>query len=75
MPPAAASPDNLAYLIYTSGSTGHPKGAAVAHRNAAALARWARGHFSERELGGVLGSPSVGFDLRCSATSRPPGAK
>ena len=37
-PPAAPSPDDIAYLIYTSGTTGVPKGVAVTHRNLAHLA-------------------------------------
>jgi amino acid adenylation domain-containing protein len=32
-PPAAYSPDSLAYLIYTSGSTGKPKGVQIGHRS------------------------------------------
>lgn len=31
--PAAAGPDNLAYVIFTSGSTGRPKGVMVEHRS------------------------------------------
>ena len=30
--PAAATPENLAYIIYTSGSTGTPKGVAIRHQ-------------------------------------------
>ncbi|HYG62777.1 MAG TPA: amino acid adenylation domain-containing protein, partial [Thermoanaerobaculia bacterium] len=59
----AVLPGDLAYLIYTSGSTGHPKGVAIAHRNAVALVRWARRTFEERELAGVLASTSAAFDL------------
>jgi natural product biosynthesis luciferase-like monooxygenase protein len=35
LPPAAAQPENLAYIIYTSGSTGRPKGVMIEHRNVA----------------------------------------
>ncbi|HSF42507.1 MAG TPA: amino acid adenylation domain-containing protein, partial [Thermoanaerobaculia bacterium] len=62
-PPRRPSPQNLAYLIYTSGSTGRPKAVAIEHRNAVALARWARDAFTERELDGVLAATSLGFDL------------
>jgi amino acid adenylation domain-containing protein len=65
LPPAGAppAPENLAYLIYTSGSTGLPKGVAIAHRSAVALARWAREVFSPAELSGVLFATSISFDL------------
>jgi len=55
--------ENLAYVIYTSGSTGKPKGVAIEHRSTASLIAWARGVFSEEELGGVLASTSICFDL------------
>ena len=54
---------NLAYVIYTSGSTGRPKGVAIEHRNAVALVHWAKEVFTEEELGGVLASTSICFDL------------
>ena len=53
----------LAYLIYTSGSTGKPKAAAIEHRNVVTLMHWARELFTTIELGGVLASTSVCFDL------------
>ncbi|MEE4185170.1 MAG: non-ribosomal peptide synthase/polyketide synthase, partial [Gammaproteobacteria bacterium] len=62
-PETAAAADNLAYVIYTSGSTGVPKGVEVEHRNAVALAQWARRAFTAEELGGVLASTSICFDL------------
>ena len=62
-PSALAGPDDLAYVIYTSGSTGTPKGVQVEHRNAVALIAWGRDFFSHGELGGVLASTSVCFDL------------
>ena len=57
------SQENLAYVIYTSGSTGKPKGVAIEHRSVAALLSWASGVFSQEELGGVLASTSICFDL------------
>ncbi|HEX8161810.1 MAG TPA: amino acid adenylation domain-containing protein [Pyrinomonadaceae bacterium] len=59
----AARPQNLAYVIYTSGSTGVPKGVAIQHRSAAALLRWAHSAFDADDLGGVLASTSICFDL------------
>ncbi|MFE1229688.1 amino acid adenylation domain-containing protein [Streptomyces sp. NPDC058745] len=37
--PAAAGPENLAYVIFTSGSTGRPKGVQVEHRSIVNFAR------------------------------------
>ncbi len=62
-PASQATPRNLAYVIYTSGSTGTPKGVAIEHRNVVALLAWARECFSDEELGGVLASTSICFDL------------
>jgi len=59
----SAISQNLAYLIYTSGSTGKPKGVAIEHRSAAALINWAQKIFTEDELGAVLASTSICFDL------------
>jgi amino acid adenylation domain-containing protein len=61
--PPSAEAGNLAYLIYTSGSTGRPKGVAIEHRSAATLVRWAREVFSPEDLGRVLASTSICFDL------------
>ncbi len=60
---AGARPENLAYLIYTSGSTGRPKATAIEHRQATALIAWARAHYTDAQLAGVLFSTSVCFDL------------
>ncbi|HVH13182.1 MAG TPA: amino acid adenylation domain-containing protein, partial [Longimicrobium sp.] len=62
-PRSGVSPRNLAYLIYTSGSTGAPKGVAIEHDSAVALLEWAWSVYSDAELGGVLASTSVCFDL------------
>ncbi len=62
-PASLATPRDLAYVIYTSGSTGTPKGVAIEHRNVVALLAWARECFSDEELGGVLASTSICFDL------------
>ena len=56
-------PENLAYVIYTSGSTGRPKGVAITHRSAVAFIHWAKNVFSPSDLGGVLASTSLSFDL------------
>ncbi|MFN2529808.1 MAG: amino acid adenylation domain-containing protein [Pyrinomonadaceae bacterium] len=58
-----AAAGNVAYVIYTSGSTGKPKGVAIEHRSAAALLEWAQEVFTAEELGGVLASTSICFDL------------
>ena len=55
--------DNLAYLIYTSGSTGRPKGVAIRHSSAVLLVAWTRNIYSDEELGGVLASTSICFDV------------
>ncbi|HEX2202899.1 MAG TPA: amino acid adenylation domain-containing protein [Longimicrobium sp.] len=54
---------NLAYLIYTSGSTGVPKGVAIEHESAAAMLAWAWELYSAEELGGMLASTSICFDI------------
>jgi amino acid adenylation domain-containing protein len=56
-------PENLAYVIYTSGSTGKAKGVAIQHGSANVLLHWAREVFTTEELGGVLASTSICFDL------------
>jgi len=62
-PRSGAGPRNLAYLIYTSGSTGVPKAVAIEHGSVVALLSWAAGVFTGEELGGVLASTSICFDL------------
>ena len=54
---------NLAYVIYTSGSTGLPKGVAIEHQSPIALFAWAQTVFTDHELGGMLASTSICFDL------------
>jgi amino acid adenylation domain-containing protein len=55
--------ENLAYLIYTSGSTGRAKAVMIRHRSAVVLCHWARELYGDEELGGVLASTSICFDL------------
>ena len=62
-PDAGVRAENLAYMIYTSGSTGKPKAVAIEHRNTMSLLHWAGGEFGAAELGGVLASTSLCFDL------------
>ncbi|HEY7766596.1 amino acid adenylation domain-containing protein, partial [Longimicrobium sp.] len=57
------SPRNLAYLIYTSGSTGIPKSVAIEHESAVAMLAWAWSVYSAEELGGMLASTSITFDM------------
>jgi amino acid adenylation domain-containing protein len=54
---------DLAYVIYTSGSTGRPKGVGIEHRSALVLMEWVGESFGADELGGMLASTSVCFDL------------
>ncbi|HEX5871728.1 MAG TPA: amino acid adenylation domain-containing protein, partial [Longimicrobium sp.] len=54
---------NLGYLIYTSGSTGVPKGVAIEHESAVVMLAWGAGMHTAEELGGVLASTSICFDL------------
>src|SRR5262249_42861048 len=61
--PRTAEPGNLAYVIFTSGSTGRPKGVAIEHGSAVALVAWAREVFDTDDLGGMLASTSIAFDL------------
>src|SRR5262249_23346959 len=55
--------ENLAYVIYTSGSTGRPRGVAIQHDSANTLLHWAQEVFPAEELGAVLASTSICFDL------------
>ncbi|WP_194868890.1 non-ribosomal peptide synthetase, partial [Pseudoalteromonas sp. PPB1] len=57
------SAQSLAYLIYTSGSTGKPKGVMIEHGNTVAMLQWAKQAYSDVELGKVLASTSLNFDL------------
>ncbi|HST59365.1 MAG TPA: amino acid adenylation domain-containing protein, partial [Longimicrobium sp.] len=60
---SGVEPRNLAYLIYTSGSTGRPKGVAIQHESAVVMLSWAWNTYSEDELGGMLASTSISFDM------------
>jgi amino acid adenylation domain-containing protein len=62
-PGAAVGPRNLAYVIYTSGSTGVPKGVAIEHRSAVAMLAWAWSVFTPEDLGGMIASTSICFDM------------
>ncbi|HEX2202177.1 MAG TPA: amino acid adenylation domain-containing protein, partial [Longimicrobium sp.] len=60
---SGVTPRNLAYLIYTSGSTGVPKGVAIEHESAVVMLAWSWTVYSDEELGGMLASTSVAFDM------------
>ncbi|HEX2202233.1 MAG TPA: amino acid adenylation domain-containing protein, partial [Longimicrobium sp.] len=62
-PETTARPENLAYAIYTSGSTGRPKGVRIEHRNTVAVLHWLRDFVPADDLGAVLGSTSISFDV------------
>jgi len=61
-PACTAEANHLAYVTYTSGSTGRPKGVAVEHRNAVALAYWARQVYQPEEWACALFASSICFD-------------
>jgi amino acid adenylation domain-containing protein len=62
--PAPVGTDgNTAYVIFTSGSTGRPKGVQIEHRSVVAFLHWFREEMTDDELGGMLGSTSVSFDV------------
>jgi amino acid adenylation domain-containing protein len=62
-PGVAVCPNNLAYVIYTSGSTGRAKGVAIEHASVVTFLHWAREVFTAEEMGGMLASTSICFDL------------
>ena len=63
VPPAAATPDHLAYIIYTSGSTGRPKGIEISHRSICHYLRAGNLALGIVEGDVVLQNASIAFDL------------
>ncbi|MBB6171884.1 amino acid adenylation domain-containing protein [Nocardiopsis mwathae] len=61
--PAAARPDDPAYLIYTSGSTGRPKGVVVTHRAIVNRLAWMQDHYGLTAEDRVLQKTPSGFDV------------
>jgi amino acid adenylation domain-containing protein len=61
--PAAAGPDDLAYLMFTSGSTGRPKGVAVTHGNVVHLLDAVAGALDAQPGQRLLAVTSVCFDI------------
>ena len=62
-PASGVEARNLAYLIYTSGSTGRPKGVAIQHESAVVMLSWGWNTYSADDLGGMLASTSISFDM------------
>ncbi|MDX3695572.1 amino acid adenylation domain-containing protein [Streptomyces europaeiscabiei] len=61
--PAAAHPDDPAYLIYTSGSTGLPKGVVVTHRAVVNRLAWTQGEYGLGPDDRVLQKTPSSFDV------------
>ncbi|MGV9312364.1 amino acid adenylation domain-containing protein [Streptomyces sp. NPDC003691] len=61
--PAAARPEDPAYLIYTSGSTGRPKGVLVPHRAIVNRLLWMQDTYRLTGRDRVLQKTSTGFDV------------
>ena len=62
-PPAAVTPDDIAYLIFTSGSTGTPKGVVIRHRAAVNLIAWVNRTHEVGPGDRLLFVTSLSFDL------------
>ena len=62
-PGISVAEHNLAYVMYTSGSTGHPKGVGIEHRSTTAFLGWLRETLTDDDLGCVLASTSICFDI------------
>ncbi|MFE1319017.1 amino acid adenylation domain-containing protein [Kitasatospora phosalacinea] len=61
--PAAAGPDDLAYVLYTSGSTGRPKGVLVEHRSVVNRLHWMQRRYPLGEGDVLLQKTPVSFDV------------
>ncbi|QJT06054.1 amino acid adenylation domain-containing protein [Streptomyces asoensis] len=61
-PPAAPTPDDLAYVLHTSGSTGRPKGVEIGHRALAHFVAGASHRYGPRRDDRVLGFAPPHFD-------------
>ncbi len=64
--PAAASPDEMAYMIFTSGSTGRPKGVAVHHQGIINMTHSHVRNCDVQDNDRVLCFASISFDASLS---------
>jgi amino acid adenylation domain-containing protein len=62
-PPAAAQPNDTAYILHTSGSTGRPKGVVLSHENAAVFVNWSREIFAPTPDDRLSSYAPLHFDL------------